>query len=248
MAWTRNRERLQVVGTTSGKLGSEVPWNGHDLAQAIGFVVAVVFTILAVLVIGAAIRDRTSEPQLSGLFALTVTGAVEGGIFAAVWLFGLRRHHATWQQLGFRSIRWTAILRTVPLTIVIAFLVLSLYALTVRLLRLDWLLPNQVPDSYLRDPASRALLIVLAVGIAPVVEETFFRGFAFTALRHRWKTWRAAGLSSLLFGLAHLAPGLILPTMGLGLLLTLLFRRTGSLWSCVLAHAGFNALSLALAL
>jgi membrane protease YdiL (CAAX protease family) len=49
----------------------------------------------------------------------------------------------------------------------------------------------------------------------------------------------------LVFSAFHLAPGVLLPVFVTGLLLAWLYHRTGSLWPCMAAHAGQNAIALA---
>ena len=53
----------------------------------------------------------------------------------------------------------------------------------------------------------RAYILALIFGaiIAPLTEETFFRGFLFTGLRQSYPLWIAAGISGLLFGLTSLS-------------------------------------------
>jgi membrane protease YdiL (CAAX protease family) len=94
-----------------------------------------------------------------------------------------------------------------------------------------------------------ALLIasaVLTCVIAPVCEELLFRGFIFTSLRN-WKgPWVGAVLTALIFGAVHAtsAPAEdLLPLAGLGFVLCLLYRATGSLYPCIALHALNNCLA-----
>jgi membrane protease YdiL (CAAX protease family) len=99
-----------------------------------------------------------------------------------------------------------------------------------------------------RDPLRVALLGAAAVVLAPLAEELFYRGLLFRWLAGRMRWEAAAGLSGLLFGMAHLDPTLVLPLAVVGAGLAALARQAGSLWPCVAAHACLNALSIALAL
>ena len=87
---------------------------------------------------------------------------------------------------------------------------------------------------------------LLAVVIAPLAEETFFRAFLFTALLQPLGFGWAAAASSLIFALGHFHLGVVVPIFALGLLLAWLYHTTRSLWTVVAAHQMFNALSLAL--
>lgn len=79
--------------------------------------------------------------------------------------------------------------------------------------------------------------------VTPLEEELVFRGVVFAGLRARWGGGVAAAASALVFGLVHL-PAVVLPTV-LGVVLAVLFARTGSLWPGVLVHALNNAVALA---
>nr|WP_269204652.1 CPBP family intramembrane glutamic endopeptidase [Motilibacter deserti] len=96
-----------------------------------------------------------------------------------------------------------------------------------------------------------AVVAVLSVVVAPVVEELLFRGLLLRGLMTRLRFWPAALISSALFGLMHAptaltgAPAVVLHTGALGLVLCLLTRRTGRLVPAVLVHALHNGLALA---
>jgi membrane protease YdiL (CAAX protease family) len=84
--------------------------------------------------------------------------------------------------------------------------------------------------------------LVLGAVIAPVVEETFFRGFLFPAFRKKCPFWMAASASGLIFGAVHLVPGAIVPLSAAGFLWAWLRERTGSIWPPMATHALNNAL------
>ncbi len=87
------------------------------------------------------------------------------------------------------------------------------------------------------------LAIVLAgvaacVG-APVVEEIFFRGFLYRSLRNRFTVVGAALVSSMLFGFDHTQyPLSVRPVvMFFGVVMCLLYERTGSLLPGIAVHS-----------
>jgi len=87
--------------------------------------------------------------------------------------------------------------------------------------------------------------IVYGCVLAPLTEETIFRGFLFKAFVNRWRPFMAAVVSSLLFAVIHCysLSGFVQVTI-LGLLFAGLYHRTGSLWPGMLAHAMINLLLL----
>jgi uncharacterized protein len=87
---------------------------------------------------------------------------------------------------------------------------------------------------------------ILVIGLAPISEELFFRGFLFGGLRAKLSFWPAALISGLFFGSIHLLGGsweIIVPLAAFGVLLAWLYERTGSLGPPILMHALQNAIA-----
>jgi membrane protease YdiL (CAAX protease family) len=92
------------------------------------------------------------------------------------------------------------------------------------------------------------VIAVMTVVGAPIVEECFFRATLFRAFDESWTArWGRVGsiaaiaASATLFGLAH---GELLQLPGLvfvGVVLAIVYRRSGRLLPSVLVHVGFNA-------
>jgi len=84
---------------------------------------------------------------------------------------------------------------------------------------------------------------VFVIGIAPVAEEFFFRGFLFQSLRRSWGVWIAAPASGVIFGALHFAPDKLVPLAILGTALAVVFHRTRSLYPCIMLHALNNTIA-----
>jgi uncharacterized protein len=84
------------------------------------------------------------------------------------------------------------------------------------------------------------LAIPLAVLVAPVCEETLFRGFVYGWLRSRMRWSYAVVVSAVLFSAAHRSPLLALPLMAAGVVLAYVYERSRSIWPGVMVHALFN--------
>jgi membrane protease YdiL (CAAX protease family) len=85
---------------------------------------------------------------------------------------------------------------------------------------------------------------LVACVFAPIVEEFAFRAFLFNALLRYVPVTAAAIVSSLLFGAAHGSWSALLPLASVGVVLALVYYRTGSLSSSMIAHAGFNLIGV----
>ena len=91
-------------------------------------------------------------------------------------------------------------------------------------------------------------IVFTGVVVAPVAEETFFRGFVFAGLRSRYD-WRwAAAISAALFAAAHLSVTFFIPAFLLGYLFAYLYQRSNSVWPGMIFHVFLNALALSIAL
>lgn len=126
--------------------------------------------------------------------------------------------------------------------------------LSAKALRLLPLYPANLNDAAISAQlgTSPGRTVLMVVFLAPVVEETLFRGYVFGTLRERGRT-RAYLVSCLLWGLAHVwqyAAGdwsyLLLMAQYLvpGLVMAWTYERAGSLWGSVLLHSIVNALAV----
>ena len=90
---------------------------------------------------------------------------------------------------------------------------------------------------------SRIMVVVLAVLIAPLIEEILFRGLLQSLIRsYLNKPWLAIGMSSAAFALIHVDnPGhwfaLFVLAVGMGYA----YEKSGSLWQSIFIHVLFNA-------
>jgi uncharacterized protein len=92
---------------------------------------------------------------------------------------------------------------------------------------------------------ARAAWAVAGVALAPVIEETLFRGALFTGVERSWGGAAAVTLTTLVFGVLHLPEiGVFWPAaaaiMLLGLIAGLLRARTGRIAPSIAAHCAFN--------
>jgi len=153
----------------------------------------------------------------------------------------LARKPSGWGQLGFRRFQWDG------LALGCGLIVLLYPLLLLHNLILVWLGVETQGDSitqfYRQLDAPVAFLITGAV-LAPLAEETFFRGFLFTGLRQKYGWMKSMLISAAIFGAFHLQPAAFIPTFLLGCLLAFIRQRTGSLWPAIILHFLVNALAL----
>jgi membrane protease YdiL (CAAX protease family) len=198
-----------------------------------------------------------------GARALLSVGIVVPLYALLVWLLVVREGALSWQEMGWPTaadLRGRGLLSLgygVALASPIVLVTVLLGGVLAALLRVTppELLP--VPAT----PADWLLDIVVAVILAPIGEELFFRGFAQTAWT-RDLGWRAALVrTAVFFALVHaistggndfseglrLAVVTVVARLPVAFGLGWVFARTGSIAASVGLHAGFNGLMLVLA-
>jgi membrane protease YdiL (CAAX protease family) len=93
------------------------------------------------------------------------------------------------------------------------------------------------------------IAVLLCAGVlGPAVEEMFFRGALFRALRRRHPPGLTVVGVALLFALAHLEPRDYLPVLLGGMAMGYVRSLAGSLWPALFLHASFNLVSTYFAL
>jgi len=221
------------------------PWIA-PVALLAGLVVATVGGIVVDIpaaLLGAKVSGSHLPPGLSiadtvvqdiGFVLVAVYCAGLGGRVVRSWQFGLRRPGVGWRSAG-----------GLIVVLLIAFIVLSVVWSEV-------VHPEKEKTLEQLGSNEGAALLVLSAGltcvVAPMCEELLFRGFIFTALRNWRGTLPAAVITGLLFGGVHVgsAPALdLVPLAALGFGLCLLYRYTGSLYPCMIAHALNNCVAFA---
>ena len=157
-------------------------------------------------------------------------------LFAA-WFFSLRRAAVGIKAWGFRK-PTSAFFWTIPVAIFAVYAVSFFHELVVH--------PEQqaIVDQFPRTASGLALFFVLAVLMAPVFEEMFFRGFLFRGLATSWGWQWGAVVSAAIFGLAHLQLDVFVPLFALGYALAWVYHRTGSVWTSITLHGVFNGISV----
>lgn len=99
--------------------------------------------------------------------------------------------------------------------------------------------------------AAKVLGGFAAVFCAPVIEEIFFRGLLYRALRNRMSIARAALLGGVLFGLVHATTyplDSLPPKMVFGVIACLLYEYTGSLYPGIALHSFIDATAFEIAI
>ena len=83
---------------------------------------------------------------------------------------------------------------------------------------------------------------ILVIVCAPIYEEAFARGFVLGGLRPHWGMIPAFIVSAAVFSALHADLGSLIPFAIAGVILGVVYLRTGSLTAASMAHVGFNVI------
>ena len=186
------------------------------------------------------------------LLALTYTGA--GAIVAPLSLLAFRRRRVpdllrrvglAGSADGRTSSRWpAAMLRGLAWGLAAAAFGI-VYLMAVEQIAPLRRLKQQTP--ILGGEGGNALwILLLAVLVAPVLEEYLFRGLLYRGLQRSFHPAVAVAGSAAVFAVIH-PPIAILPVFGLGVAAAISFRRTGLLLAPITTHVTYNLLVMAAA-
>jgi uncharacterized protein len=160
----------------------------------------------------------------------------------------LRRRSVSLRSIGFRSFNYKTSAKVILLSVFIFFVLVALAFFVVHLIYPEANL-DQEQDIFFRYATDRHELLLAFISvalIAPVAEETIFRGFMLPVLKKRFGIVLAILITSLLFGLIHVQLNIVVMTFVLGLLLGWIVYKTSSIWPAILFHSLKNSVAFLL--
>ncbi|HSV99278.1 MAG TPA: type II CAAX endopeptidase family protein [Sedimentisphaerales bacterium] len=222
---------------------------GLLLPFAVFFVWVLTQEMLRMIVVPLARR----LPDSGASILLGAAGAVGSLMLVALVLIVARMAFARGLKgLGLR-------LRTIPQDLAHAFLtLLGVWPLVAAAMSLTILVMKALDESFevpqhealqvitqSNSAPLQTLMVVLAVAVAPLVEELLFRGLFQTMIRsYVGRPWPAIVIASILFAVIHQDaehwPALFVLALGLGYS----YEKSGSLLRAIFMHAMFNGISI----
>jgi membrane protease YdiL (CAAX protease family) len=235
-------------------LAPAAPAQEADRLRWLDLLPVIAFTVLGVVLVFAALvglvrsnRDlyRANLETISLSATLAVYLAFGAGIAVA-----LRRLRSPLAFLGLRRPTLLDLGLTLLLLIPWYLGILVVTAASAVIFNGGRVVPSNSRLIFVQRPGGIGLLLlallVTAVA-APICEEIFFRGMLLRLLRRRLPLWAAVILSAMAFGLAHASPAVsaaLLPTfVYMGIVLAVVYVRTGWLTNTILLHSLSNAIA-----
>jgi membrane protease YdiL (CAAX protease family) len=228
-----------------------VPWGWWDLLLlvVIGFVGLLLSSLLvltAFMATGvgmAQIKNSIVDQSLLSIIATCLVSFALLGYLAAQ--MRLRFNLPAWHTLGWRSLRTGQ----TPRGAAYLGLILSgfLLSLVVAASSSFFTAKAKMPiEQFLQDRHSALLLLTMSVTLAPLFEETIFRGYIYPVAARSFGMPIGILFTGTIFGLLHSAQlGNSWPQVGLlifvGIVFTYARARTGTVLSSYLLHVSYNS-------
>jgi membrane protease YdiL (CAAX protease family) len=213
--------------------GYSVPWKFID--NWIGVVLlAIIDVILFVIML---YRSRTEFAQSAAIILLELAY-----LLPVILIFAWRGVH--WKHLGFGRFEWKTLGMGCGLLIG-AYAIIMVHNILLYSLGVDT--QGQEILKMFAELETPVWFFIVAVVVAPLVEEIFMRGFLFQGLRQRYGWINAMLISSAIFAVAHLDLVVLIPTFILGSVLAYVYHKSNSVWPGVILHFLVNGFSSCIA-
>jgi membrane protease YdiL (CAAX protease family) len=216
-------------------------WPAWYGVAALGMALVIAVTasgILFAVLKAAGVDVSSNSPGVNIVATLIQDFALAG---CAIWLAKQVSPPRPW-QFGLRSVPFLRGLKWGAIAFAIYFGFQLLYIAVVN--------PHEKQTTLQDLGAGNGALItvligLLVVGVAPAIEEFFFRGFFYGALRTQIPFLAAAALDGLVFGAIHAPTGLaaVPPLVALGFALCVAYEATGSILPGVVLHSLNNMIA-----
>lgn len=234
-----------------------VPWGWHEvlLFVVLGIIASVVVTRgmaeAAIRLLGANPDDMFGPTMntAKSVVVLLSQALLDGGAILYLYLMVISRTPAPfWRTIGWRGLSsGPGSFRASALQFLSGGAVLGLVvSFAGTFLNSTESLPI---EELLKARVSMLLFAVLGVLVAPLVEETIFRGFLYPIIARRVGITGGIIVTGILFGSLHAIQlwggwGQIALLMLVGIVLTWVRARTGTVAASYLVHLGYNGLQL----
>lgn len=231
----------------------QITWSWAHFIIFVCFGLISLIMVQGIMMMRYAPHERLNRQQLEQ-YLLSKPQFVLGSMviwYAVIFFFlyvtlSVLRGQAFWECLGWRKIR--SFNAGAPKGPLFFFFMGSGLSLLVALLSSRLKAPDNTPIEELFKYRHTALLfIAMAVLIAPLVEETLFRGYLYPLFARSFGVWPGIILTGVLFGFMHGAQlgwtwSLVTVLVLVGIIFTIVRAKTGSVFASFMMHLGYNSL------
>jgi membrane protease YdiL (CAAX protease family) len=231
------------------------PWGWLDLLFFIGFgflglmVAGGIVVGVAVLGFGIPMRYLTQEliTPAKSIIAILAQGVWSGFVLLYFYtLVRVRTRTPFWRAMGWRGLRFAG--QTTSASVLRCLGGGAMLALIVTFAGKFFNEKGELPiEELFHSRATVILLMSFGILVAPLVEETMFRGFLYPVVARRFGVGAGVIVTGVLFGAMHAQQlwggwGQISLLIGVGIVLTWVRARTGTVLASYFVHLGYNSL------
>jgi len=227
------------------------PWDGLDLVVFFIYAFGMLYLLSAIL---AGLAVSQFRVPVTDIERFTTTNAGFVVFRQLLWfacllgfLYALVRRRTSqpfWPVIGWRSVRVSSLPQP---AILLMFLGLgAALGAAADIASLFYNTEKRLPiQDLFESPHGVAYLMFFGIAVAPLAEETVFRGFAFPALARKFGITAGIIFTGVLFGLVHVPQlrggyGQIATLVFVGIALTVVRNSTRSVYASYLTHLGYN--------
>jgi membrane protease YdiL (CAAX protease family) len=227
-----------------------VPWGwGNLVLLVLMYFILMFLLVLGLIAYGVKLTDLQNLTPESGPALILTQVVLSLGILA--YLAAEQRFYYRvpfWSGIGWHSLESGA----VPRSFAYSRYLLGgfLFSLAIQLLSASVGTKSKLPmEGLFHDQRTAFMLLLMAVTIAPVVEETIFRGYIYPVVARSFGVGASIVGTGTLFGMMH-APqlwggwGQIALLIVVGIVFTYVRSKTGTVVASYLMHVGYNTFPL----
>lgn len=238
----------QLVAVRPPKGGEDPLWNGWDVLVIAAATLGIIFLIQLVVVVLARhfAYPHSSFGDVAQKPALALVSELLAYLLVAIYMALLIevKYHARFLQ----AMRWNW-----PGIGGLNFLGIGVLMLGLDLIGRFLPMPKTTPfDQFFDRPLDAYLTAVFAITLGPLMEELFFRGFLYPVLARRTGAFWGIVLTALPFGAMHYVQyrswSAVLIIILVGAVLTTIRAVTKSVGASFMAHVGYNATLMTIAI
>lgn len=235
-----------------------VPWDWFDILILVvlafgGIVLISILIMLALRLAGLPAAQIGNSPGTMSAIAIVAQIFLDLGLLAYLAAqMRLRFHSPFWRTIGWRAIKTRSLVRTLPYSA----LVLGGFSLAAIVAFAEELFPPKHPlpiQAVTQTPHAAVLFMLSAVLVAPVVEETIFRGYLYPVAARSFGVGMGVVFTGTLFGLLHARQlwggwWQIALLVMVGIVFTIARAATRTVVASYVLHVSYNALPVIAAL
>jgi len=225
---------------------AHVAWGILDVARAVVTVVFLGYALSAAAAVISKAFHFNIDTNLRMIFGTFFIDIIAG---AVILYFALVKYKERLSSLGIglSGFYKNAIAGIMAYVFIFPILIVALIVSMLLLNAIGYKQPPQPVFDIFIEEKRNSMILFLAIFVAvlgPIIEEIFFRGFLYSALKKHVGIFAGVAISGALFSALHANLAGFLPIMILGVLMAFLYETTGSLITSISVHILHNSIIL----